>query len=102
MAPLPFLLDSGHRGPLVNIGSWIMMVFMCFAVVSKAASKVWKVHTLRGDDILILAAMVRKHLSFSMNRSSIADLNHLRLPQSARLWRLLSRWLPGLGSIKKL
>ena len=58
MSSNPFPLESDHRGSFINIGAFFMTAFMCSSVLSKVASKLWKIYALEGDDFSVLAAMV--------------------------------------------
>ena len=64
MTLLPFPLDKDYRDPLINVASWITMALVVFAVFAKVTSKLWKIHIIQGDDVLVLAAMIRIYPSF--------------------------------------
>ncbi|MCJ1451252.1 hypothetical protein MMC28_001588 [Mycoblastus sanguinarius] len=72
MPSTPVTLDMGHRGPLISLSSWIMMVVMCISVLLKVASKFWKVRALQGDDCIILAAMVTAVCSIVATSEQVA------------------------------
>jgi hypothetical protein len=52
------LLDDGHRGPLINVITWIALVVMCLATFIKFGAKLAKLQRLQLDDYYFLAAMV--------------------------------------------
>ena len=55
-------VTADNRGPLVNLGSWITLVVMCLAALTKTGTKLRKIGKLQRDDILMLAAMVQMKL----------------------------------------
>lgn len=55
---MPPQIDSDHRGPLVNVAAWIILVSMILFVFSKVATKWRMVKKWQNDDILMIIAMV--------------------------------------------
>lgn len=55
---MPPRIDATHRGPLLNLGTWIMMVIMIISVIAKITTKWAMVRKLQRDDALMIVAMV--------------------------------------------
>ena len=51
-------IDAEHRGPLINIAAWFLLVTMILFTASKVVTKWRMVRRLQNDDYLILLAMV--------------------------------------------
>ena len=51
-------VDGEHRGPLVNIAAWFLLVTMILFVASKVVTKWRMVRRLQNDDYLFVTAMV--------------------------------------------
>ena len=51
-------VDAEHRGPLVNIAAWFLLVTMILFVASKVVTKWRMVRRLQNDDYLFVTAMV--------------------------------------------
>ena len=58
-------VDGEHRGPLVNIASWFLLVTMILFVASKVVTKWRMVRRLQNDDYLFVTAMVSVKVSNS-------------------------------------
>ena len=56
-------LDGEHRGPLVNIAAWFLLVTMILFVASKVVTKWRMVRRLQNDDYLFVTAMVSNTVS---------------------------------------
>lgn len=52
-----------------------MMVVMCLSVLAKVASKLWKTHKLQGDDLSVVAAIVRAVYLLERTRIRLVDAN---------------------------
>ena len=51
-------VDSNHRGPLINIVTWITLATMIIFSFSKVATKWTLVRRLQGDDLFMITATV--------------------------------------------
>ena len=51
-------LDAEHRGPLINIAAWFLLVTMILFMASKLVTKWRMVRRLQNDDYLLVTAMV--------------------------------------------
>ena len=51
-------IDSDHRGPLVNIAAWFLLVTMILFTASKVVTKWRMVRRLQNDDFLLVIALV--------------------------------------------
>ena len=58
-------IDAEHRGPLINIAAWFLLVTMILITASKVITKWRMVRRLQNDDYLLVTAMV----SFKLGRS---------------------------------
>lgn len=58
MPPQQVRITSDDRGPLVNLASWITLVVVCLATLTKIATKLRKIGRPQGDDFMMFAAMV--------------------------------------------
>ena len=64
-------LDGEHRGPLVNIAAWFLLVTMILFVASKVVTKWRMVRRLQNDDYLFVTAMVSTTVSNSDGQNSL-------------------------------
>ena len=62
-------VDSNHRGPLINIATWITLVAMIIFSFSKVATKWALIPRLQADDIFMIIATVSAYRSRQMGRS---------------------------------
>ena len=62
-------VDAEHRGPLVNIAAWFLLVTMILFVASKVVTKWRMVRRLQNDDYLFVTAMV----SFTVSNADGQD-----------------------------
>ena len=56
-------VDSIHRGPLINIATWITLVAMIIFSFSKVVTKWALIRRLQGDDIFMIIATVSSYIS---------------------------------------
>lgn len=56
-------IDAEHRGPLINIAAWFLLVTMILFTASKVVTKWRMVRRLQNDDFLLVLAMVRISLT---------------------------------------
>lgn len=49
-----------HHGPVVSVVTWLLIIAVVLAVGARTVTRYAIIHTLRGDDITALLAMVRK------------------------------------------
>ena len=59
LARVPIISET-HKGPVVNLVSWIAMTTLCLAVITVLISKLVVVRRLTMNDSIISAAMVRE------------------------------------------
>lgn len=52
-------VDAEHRGPLINIAAWFLVVTTLLFTASKVVTKWRMVRRLQNDDLLLGLAMVR-------------------------------------------
>ena len=64
-------LDGEHRGPLVNIAAWFLLVTMILFVASKVVTKWRMVRRLQNDDYLFVTAMVSITVSNTDGQNSL-------------------------------
>ena len=64
-------VDAEHRGPLVNIAAWFLLVTMILFVASKVVTKWRMVRRLQNDDYLFVTAMVSFTVSDSDGQDSL-------------------------------
>lgn len=57
VARVPLINDT-HKGPVVNLISWITMVTMCLAVITVLISKLVVLRRLVWNDGILIAALV--------------------------------------------
>lgn len=55
-------IDSKHRGPLINVATWISLVTMIIFSFSKVATKWTMVRKLQADDIFMIIAAVGSYI----------------------------------------
>ena len=63
--------DAEHRGPLINIAAWILLVTMILFTASKVVTKWRMVRRLQNDDFLLVLAMVRFQRPSSKSQESL-------------------------------
>ncbi|KAI9852696.1 MAG: hypothetical protein M1838_005891 [Thelocarpon superellum] len=63
-------VTANDRGPLVNTASWISMIIMCLAVLTRLGSKYIITRGFGRDDLFITAAMVMDGLGRHLNTLS--------------------------------
>lgn len=51
-------IDSNHRGPIINLATWITLVSMIIFSISKIVTKWTLVRRLHGDDVFIMITTV--------------------------------------------
>ena len=68
-------VDAEHRGPLVNIAAWFLLVTMILFVASKVVTKWRMVRRLQNDDYLFVTAMVSLTLSDSEGQDSLEQFS---------------------------
>lgn len=64
-------LDAEHRGPLINIAAWFLLVTMILFTASKVVTKWRMVCRLQNDDFLLVLAMVRFQRPSSKSQESL-------------------------------
>ena len=60
-------IDAEHRGPLINVATWITLVSMILFVSCKVFTKWRMVKKWQNDDILMIIAMVHYYSSNDEN-----------------------------------
>ena len=55
-------IDAEHRGPLINIAAWFLLVTTILITASKVVTKWRMVRRLNNDDYLLVTAVVSSNL----------------------------------------
>lgn len=70
--------DAEHRGPLINIAAWFLLVTTILFTASKVVTKWRMVRRLQNDDFILVTALVSFD-SFDSSRAEIAGTVQLIL-----------------------
>ena len=64
-------IDAEHRGPLINIAAWFLLVTMILFTASKVVTKWRMVRRLQNDDYLLVTALVSYRLLSSESQDLV-------------------------------
>ena len=62
------VISATNRGPLISFVTWVLLVVMCLAVVTKVYAKIRKIKSVQLDDLFVVAAMVSLHPTLRIAR----------------------------------
>ena len=94
-------IDSNHRGPIVNLATWITLVSVIIFATSKIVTKWILARRLHGDDAFVLIATVCPDTHEQIQVSKHCTSNALIVFRGRLLRRHFSASAVGLRSAHK-